>query len=93
MEVSLQQRSTQQGVLAMDAIGETLKNSTLNNNRQQDFKTQCLPLNAVEKPRGVEPAQRLTSRQCKQREGRGGFAERLEARRQRRKEKGWVKPS
>jgi len=39
----------------MDAIGETLKKSTLNNNRQQDFKTQCLPLNAVEEPRGVEP--------------------------------------
>ena len=40
----------------MDAIGETLKKSTLNNNRQQAFKTQCLPLNAVGEPRGVEPA-------------------------------------
>ena len=68
----------------MDAIGETLKNSTLNNNRQQAFKTQCLPLNAVGEPRGFEPAQRLTNRQCKQREGPGGFAERPEARRQRR---------
>ena len=68
----------------MDAIGETLKKSTLSNNQQQDFKTQCLPLNGVEEPRGVEPTQRLTSRQCKQREGPGGFAERPKARRQRR---------
>ena len=57
----------------MDAIGETLKKSTLKNNRHQDFKTQCLPLNAVGEPRGVDPAQRLTNRQCKQREGPGFF--------------------
>ena len=61
---------------------KTLREATLPKHFTTSHSTQSLPHNAVDEPRGTEPAQDLTSRQCKQQDEPGGFAERPEARRQ-----------
>ena len=52
---------------------ETLRETTLPKHLTTSYSTQYLPHNAADEPRGAKPAQELTSRQCKQRDGLGGF--------------------
>ena len=65
---------------------KTLREATLPKHFKTSHSTQYLPHNVVDEPRGTEPAQDLTSRQCMQRDEPGGFAEWPEARRQWRNE-------